>query len=111
MDGRSPVERAAAAFVPDLRGHCAGRKTKSAVEFFAALGSSKVKQPNRNFHRKISEFWGADGIDSDADVQIARCVRRIFSERCKISKKKLDSELQSCNLRASNSLTRKIQPE
>jgi hypothetical protein len=35
MDGRSPVERAAAAFVPC----CAGRTTKSAVEFLAALGS------------------------------------------------------------------------
>ena len=39
VDGRSPVERAAATFVPDLRGHCAGRKTKSAAEFFAALRS------------------------------------------------------------------------
>jgi len=33
VDGRSPVERAAAAFVPDLRRHCAGRMTKSAAEF------------------------------------------------------------------------------
>ena len=33
VDSRSPVERAAATFVPDLRGHCAGHKTKSAAEF------------------------------------------------------------------------------
>jgi hypothetical protein len=55
VDGRSPVERAAAAFVPDLRRHCAGRTTKSAVEFFAAVGSFKIKRPNRNFHRKICD--------------------------------------------------------
>ena len=83
VDGRSPVERAAAAFVPDLRGHCAGRKTKSAVEFFAALGSSKIKQPNRNFHRKIGIFELQMGIDSVGDVQIARCVRRIFLKQQK----------------------------
>ena len=43
VDGRSPVERAAATFVPDLRRHCASRTMKSDVEFFAALGSSKTK--------------------------------------------------------------------
>ena len=42
--------------VPDLRRHCSRRITNSAVEFFAALGSSKIKQPNGNFHRKIREF-------------------------------------------------------
>ena len=56
VDGRSPVERAAATFVPDLRRHCAVQMTKSAVEFFAAVRSFKIKQPNRNFHRKISDF-------------------------------------------------------
>ena len=40
---------------PDLRRHSAGRTTKSAAEFFAVLGSSKIKQPDRNFHRKISD--------------------------------------------------------
>jgi hypothetical protein len=37
----------------DLRRHCVGRTTKSAAEFFAAVGSFKIKQPNRNFHHKI----------------------------------------------------------
>lgn len=39
--------------VPDLRRHCVRRITNAAVEFFAALGSSNIKQPKRNFHRKI----------------------------------------------------------
>jgi hypothetical protein len=56
VDGRSPVERAAAAFVPGLRRHCARRTVKSAVEFFAAPSSSKIKRRNRNFHRKICCF-------------------------------------------------------
>jgi transcription initiation factor TFIIIB Brf1 subunit/transcription initiation factor TFIIB len=78
VDGRSPVERAAAAFVPDLRRHCAGRTTKSAVDFFAAVGSFEIKRANRNFHRKICDFFAAHGIDSDADLRIAKCVRPIF---------------------------------
>ena len=43
VDGRSPVERAAATLAPDLRRHCASRPMKSGVEFFAALGSSKTR--------------------------------------------------------------------
>ena len=42
VDCRSPVERAAATFVPDLRRHYTGRTTLSAAEFFAALGSFKI---------------------------------------------------------------------
>jgi len=39
VDGRSPVERAAATFVPDLRRHCARRTMKSGIAFSAALRS------------------------------------------------------------------------
>ena len=49
VDGRSPVERAAATFVPDLRRHCASRAMKSGVEFFAALGSSKTQLESAYF--------------------------------------------------------------
>jgi len=38
--------------VPDLRRRSPGRTTKSAVEFFAADRSFKIKQANRNYHKK-----------------------------------------------------------
>jgi hypothetical protein len=83
VDGRSPVERAAATFVPDLRRHCARRTMQSGAEFFAALGSIKIKQSNRTFHRKVSVFELHMGIDSVADVQVARRVRCVFRGRFK----------------------------
>jgi len=110
VDGRSPVERAAATFVPEPRRHCARAENKSTVEFFAAVGSFKIKHPNRDFHRKNFDFKLTMEALWMGDAQIARCVRRIFLSGLN-QQKKLDSKLQSCNLRASNSLAQKIQPE
>lgn len=65
---------------PDLRRHCTGQITNSAVEFFAALGSSKIKQPNRNFHRKFLIFEVHIRIHSEADVQCASREGLIFAK-------------------------------
>ena len=50
VDGRSPVERAAATFVPDPRRHCVRRITKCAVQLFAAVESFKIMPPDGNSH-------------------------------------------------------------
>ena len=53
VDGRSPVERAAATFVPDLRRHCARRTMDSGAEFFAALGLiPKINSLIEKWHKK-----------------------------------------------------------
>jgi hypothetical protein len=56
VDSRSLVERAAAAIVPDLRRHCAGRTMKSAVQFFAARCRFGRWYPLRMLFKNVQEL-------------------------------------------------------